>query len=248
MQVLAELFDGQQVVVVCCVHIPSGTANHLRKSIPVSNTPVVPRRSESQLEPLEWGITDHDDSFFVLALLHGAPPLEVAFTFDPSDGVLALSRVEVLVAGVVGAGLTAQQFRSVPIGRAYELASTLIEEGRSPSRRSFPPTPDRQPPPDWVDAARVRKRGRNPIPEWHFAQVAERYVHHVRSTTGSAIDAVAEEFGCSSSTVSSSWLPRCRELKLLSPGTAGRAGGHLTARALELLEVHGSKGDQHGSR
>jgi transposase-like protein len=188
------------------------------------------------MEALDWGPGD-DDDFYLVALVHSEPLLEVKFDFVRYGRTLAMSGVEVLVAGVIPRqGITAELYRAVPIGRAYALASTVIRDGKPSRRRTMPDLPAVMPVRGWIDTEETeRRQGRRSLTDAFLAEVADAYVRNIRELHPKPVQAVADEYGVSSSTVSTSWLPKASGRKLLLDRQRGKAGGALSPRAQQLI-------------
>jgi transposase-like protein len=78
--------------------------------------------------------------------------------------------------------------------------------------------------------------GRRGRPDEVYAEVAAAYVDLVESgTTTSPVKALAEQYGYSVSAVNN-WVAEARNRGLLSRSPRGKAGGHLTERARQLLD------------
>ncbi len=138
-----------------------------------------------------------------------------------------------------GETVTARRLRQAPIGAMERAVRKEVRDSYNEGAEMFPPGSDigrhaRATAASFSDHPRPGAAGRKDI---HYLAVAEAYVRAFDNGDPHPVKSVAAQLTLSTKTVGNR-LYEARERGLLTSVGRGRAGGHLTDKAKELLSGH----------
>ncbi len=185
---------------------------------------MVTPKTEGSLFLVDWSLDWDERRFdYIACELDGYPGWRVLPEVDVTDAGLRLRRLVIEPAGPVtpDAGITTRMLRQIRTG-------LLIASLRAASRQAMRYGGRA---PDLSVATRVGRRGRD---ESYYARWAAEYVGALTRSGNPAAD-LAARHNLSASQVRN-LVHACRKRGMLTAAPPGRAGGELTARAIELLK------------
>jgi hypothetical protein len=181
--------------------------------------------SRPHLWLVNWSY-DNDERRFdeIVCELDGYPGWRILPEVEVTDAGLLLRRLVIEPAnGMPGPGITTRMLRALRTGdliaalRAAAWQNEQIFGGA----------------PDLSVTTRVGRRGRDDL---YYARWAAEYADAL-TRSGNPVAELAARHHLSASQVRN-LMHACRKRKMLTPAPPGRAGGKLTARAIELLKEH----------
>lgn len=182
-------------------------------------------------DPREGDLPEPRRPPFVLAVHESEPEVTARIDYDQALNARRIT----LDAGTDGPPLTRRLMRDYPIGAIDTAARTHMarwwrefDSGRSEAARSaYPVSPS-------AVAIDMRRPGRRGRPDVFYAELAAEYVAWLESPDDQTLTEFAQTRFVSESQMRN-LLHEARYRKLLSKSPPGKAGGHLTERAIALL-------------
>jgi hypothetical protein len=188
---------------------------------------MVTRRTEHRaLRLLDESVYEWDERRFsrIVCELDGYPDWRILPEFDITETGLRLRRlvIEPSEPGVPASGITTRMLRQLRTG-------DLLAALRAATRQVVALTGA----PDLDVSHRAGRRGRDDL---YYARWAAEYADAL-TRSGNPVAEMAGRHHLSASQVRN-LVHACRKRKMLTAAPPGRAGGELTARAIELLREH----------
>jgi hypothetical protein len=180
--------------------------------------------SRAHLWLVDWSY-DVDERRFdqVVCELDGYPGWRVLPEVEVTEAGLLLRRLVIEPAnGMPGSGITTRMLRALRTGDLIAALRAAARQAVALGER-----------PDLDVSHRAGRRGRDDL---YYARWAAEYADAL-TRSGNPVTELAARHHLSASQVRN-LMHACRKRKMLTAAPSGRAGGELTARAIELLREH----------